>query len=75
MMKKPERDVRRSVARKDFVPQLRRIADAIESGKGIQIRVAGERLYVPVRAEFSIDHERNGDEEELEFQLRWSAKD
>jgi hypothetical protein len=33
--------------------------------------VAGERINVPSRAEFSIEHERGPDEEEVEFQLRW----
>jgi hypothetical protein len=30
---------------------------------------------VPVRATFSIEHERDGDEEEVEFQLTWSRAD
>ena len=37
------------------------------------ISVAGERLYVPARAKFNIEHERGADEEEIEFQVKWSA--
>ena len=57
----------------EIVAQLRRLADALESGCKFEVRVAGKRVYVPARAEFSIEHERAGDDEELEFQLRWSA--
>jgi len=43
--------------------------------KGNVIRPKSQSLwvYVPVRAEFSIEHERAGDEEEIEFQIKWSA--
>lgn len=55
----------------EFVAKLRRLADALESGNRFEIQVAGERIYVPARAEFNVEHEREGDEEELEFQLKW----
>lgn len=73
---KEERDVEKALSPEDFVTKLRRLADAIENGEKYEIRVAGERIYVPVRAEFSIEHERSDDgEEELEFQIKWEAKD
>ena len=31
-----------------------------------------ERVYVPARAEFNVEHEREGNEEEIEFQLKWT---
>jgi hypothetical protein len=37
--------------------------------------IAGERIYVPVRAEFSNEHERGSEEEEVEFQLKWNLED
>ena len=40
-----------------------------------RIQIAGERVRVPARAEFSIEHERDGDEEEIEFQLKWKVDD
>jgi amphi-Trp domain-containing protein len=48
------------------------LADAIEQGKKFEIQIAGERIYVPVRAEFSIEHEREGRDEEIEFQIKWN---
>jgi hypothetical protein len=29
---------------------------------------------VPARAEFNIEHEREEDEEEIEFQLKWTNR-
>ncbi len=74
MPSKPERDKNRSLDRQAFIAQLRRIADALEAGEKVEIRVAGERIYVPARAEFSIEHERGDGQEELELQLRWSLE-
>lgn len=67
-----ERDVERGYATPDVVAKLRRLADALESGSSFRIQIAGERIRVPVRAEFSIEHERGDDGEEIEFQLTWS---
>ena len=55
-----------------MVAKLRRLADALETGKPFRIQIAGERINVPARAQFSVEHERSDDEEEIEFQLKWS---
>ncbi len=68
---KEERDIEKTYSNSEFVSKLRRLADSIESGKKFEIQIAGERIYVPVRAEFNIEHEREGDEEEIEFQIKW----
>jgi amphi-Trp domain-containing protein len=54
----------------DFIDKLRRLADALESGARFEIMIAGERIYVPVRATFSVEHERGDEEEEIEFQIK-----
>ena len=66
-----ERDVEKGYSTAEVVAKLRRLADALETGSPFRIQVAGERIHVPVRAEFSIEHERGSDEEEVEFQLKW----
>ena len=66
-----ERDVEKDYPLKDFTAKLRRLADAIENGEQYEIQVAGERIYVPVRARYNIEHERGADGEELEFQIKW----
>lgn len=69
---KSERDIEKTYSNKEFVEKLRRLADAIESGNKFEIQIAGERIYVPVRAVFNIEHERESDSEEIEFQIKWS---
>ena len=69
--RKKNRDLEKVYLRKDFIAKLRRLADALETGKPFSIQVAGERLHVPAGAVFNIEHEREGGREELEFQLQW----
>ena len=70
-----DRDLTKSYGRAQFVAKLRRLADAIESGRAFTIQVAGERLQIPASAVFNIEHERSGGEQELEFQLLWQSKE
>ena len=72
MGEKSDRDVEKIYAVSQFAAKLRRLADALEAGERFEIQVAGERIYVPARAVFNIEHEREGNEEELEFQLKWT---
>ena len=65
------RDVERAYPTSDVVAKLRRLADALETGKPFRIQVAGERIRVPARARFTVEHERGDEEEEIEFQLKW----
>ena len=71
MSDKPERDVEKGYSTAAFVAKLRRLADALEKGDKFEIMIAGERIYVPVRAAYNIEHEREGDSEEIEFQIKW----
>ncbi|MDF1505181.1 amphi-Trp domain-containing protein [Roseisolibacter sp. H3M3-2] len=65
------RDLERTYSRAQFVAKLRRLADALEAGAPFAIQVGGERLRVPADTAFSVEHERSGGVEELEFQVRW----
>lgn len=71
MTNKPGRDIEKSYTKEEFVEKLRRFADAIENDERFVIQIAGQRIYVPVRAELTIEHERSDDEEEIEFQVKW----
>ena len=75
MKRKRARDIEKAYPTKKFIEKLRRLADALESGKTFNIQVAGERIYVPADAIINIEHEREGGEEEIEFQLKWKRKD
>lgn len=65
------RDLERTYTRRQFVEKLRRLADALEKERPFTIQVAGERLHISADAVFNIEHEREGAENELEFQLLW----
>jgi amphi-Trp domain-containing protein len=66
------RDVEATYSAGEFAAKLRRLADALESGGSFRIQIAGERFRVPKHAELSVEHERSGDTEEVELQLRWN---
>lgn len=71
MPKKPKRDIEKTYSTSQFVAKLRRFADALEGGERFRIQIAGERVRVPADAIFNIEHEREGDMEEIEFQIKW----
>jgi amphi-Trp domain-containing protein len=71
---KPDRDTEKTYPLPQFIEKLRRLADALENGQRFEIEIAGERISVPVRATYNIEHEREAGEEEIEFQIKWSAK-
>lgn len=70
-MKKRGRDIAKGYSAGQFVAKLRRLADSIEKGRAFSIQIDGERVVVPADAAISVEHERAGGEEEVEFQLRW----
>jgi amphi-Trp domain-containing protein len=71
MAKKKARDIERTYTAKQFVSKLRRLADSIENDERFRIQVGGERVSIPSNATISVEHEREGKEEEVEFQIRW----
>jgi amphi-Trp domain-containing protein len=75
MASKPNRDVEKDYPLPEFIEKLRRLADALESGERFEISIAGERISVPVRAKYNIEHERGDGLEEIEFQIKWKNPD
>lgn len=71
---KKDRDIEKSYSKAEFVSKLRRLADAIENDERFEIQIAGERIYVPKRAVFNIEHERDEGSEEIEFQIKWETE-
>jgi amphi-Trp domain-containing protein len=69
--KKRDRDVEKDYPLPQFIEKLRRLADALEKGERFEIQIANERISVPVRAQYNIEHERGDGEEEIEFQIKW----
>jgi amphi-Trp domain-containing protein len=72
MTKKSDRDIEKEYSTKQMVAKLRRLADCLEQDKPFKIQIAGERITIPAKAVFNIEHEREGNSEEVEFQFKWS---
>lgn len=68
------RDIEKSYSTSQFVEKLRRLADCLEKGEQFDIQIAAERVYIPGRAIYNIEHEREGKTEEIEFQIKWTNK-
>ncbi len=73
--KREERDLEKTYPKKQFITKLRRLADALENDDRFRIQVAGERVSIPPGAVVNIEHEREGDVEEVEFQVKWQVED
>ena len=65
------RDVTKKYPVKQFIQKIRRLADGLETGEQFTIQIANERIKVPMHATVSVEHERDGDGEEIEFQITW----
>jgi len=73
--KSTSRDVEKTYSTSQSVEKLRRLADCLEKGERFDIQIAGERIYVPKHAVFNIEHERDEEGEEIEFQIKWKHND
>ena len=69
-----EKEVEKSYATKEVAAKLRRLADALEAEKTFEIQIAGERIYVPPYVSVEFEYARDGDEEELEIEVKWRRR-
>jgi amphi-Trp domain-containing protein len=74
MARKRDRDIEKAYTVGQMAAKLRRLAGCLENGRPFRIQIAGERLSIPAGAVFNIEHEREGDSEEVEFQFTWRRK-
>src|SRR5687767_12589547 len=66
-----ETEVEKAYSNKEVVAKLRRLADSLEQGKTFEIQIAGNRIYIPADATVEFEYAREGDEEEVEIELKW----
>ena len=69
-----DKEAEKSYSTKEVVAKLRRLADALEEEKTFEIQIAGERIYIPPYATVEFEYERQGDEEEVEIELKWKRR-
>ena len=74
MPQKSDRDIEQGYSTAEFIAKLRRLADALEQGRRFRIQIAGERISVPADTLYTIEHEREEGQEEIEFQIKWQAR-
>jgi len=67
-----DRDIEKNVAKDQFIDTLRRLADALERGEPFRIQVQNQRFTIPGTAELVLEHEVEGDREEVSLELQWS---
>ena len=68
-----DRDIDVSHDLASFVSELRRLADALEHSTEFTIHIDGQDVTIPEGAKFSVAHESQAGENELEFQITWSV--
>ena len=71
---KNNKEAEKSYSNREVVAKLRRLADALEEEKTFEIQIAGERIYIPPYATVEFEYERQGDEEEVEIELKWKRR-
>lgn len=74
IVKIKKRDIDKTYPTSQFIEKLRRLADCLEKEERFDIQIAGERIYVPAHAIFNIEHERDAEQEEIEFQITWKRE-
>jgi len=71
MQKKKKRDLEKTYPTGQFIAKIRRLADGLEARQQFVIQIANERIRIPKNAVVNIEHERDGKNEEIEFQIKW----
>ena len=56
---------------KAYITKMKRLIEALENGKAFPIQVKGKKITIPANSEISIEYEKDGKENELEFQIKW----
>lgn len=61
----------KSYSQKSYISKIKRLVESLENGKSFAIQVKGKKIRVPANSEISIEYERSGKKNELEFQVKW----
>lgn len=67
------REIEKDYSLTEFVAELRRLADKLESNERFSIRIDEEDVQIPEHAIASIAYEIEDGRAEIEFQLTWEA--
>ena len=67
------REIEKDYSLMEFVAELRRLADTLESNERFSIQIDEEEVLVPEHAIASVAFEIEDGRAEIEFQLTWEA--
>ncbi|TDP46454.1 hypothetical protein [Zavarzinia compransoris] len=68
-----EREIEKLYTLPEFVAELRRLADVLESKQQFNIQIEDENIFVPEHAVAAVVYEIEGGHAEIEFQLSWET--
>ncbi|MEK7572527.1 MAG: amphi-Trp domain-containing protein [Patescibacteria group bacterium] len=71
MKKIKTRNIEKTYTKGEFIKKLRRLANSLEKNRKFSIQVAGGKINIPKDAVINIEHEKDKNKEELEFQIKW----
>lgn len=63
--------MQKKYSQKAYIAKIKRLVAALESGKAFAIQLKGKKIRIPSGAEISIEYEKEGKKNELEFQIKW----
>ena len=58
-------------SKKMHIAKMKRFIMALEKNKPFTIQVKNKKIRIPADSEISIEFEKDGKENELEFQIKW----
>lgn len=58
-------------SQKAYIIKIKRLVKTLEKGKAFTIQVKGKKIRIPANSKISIEYEKDGKENELEFQIKW----
>lgn len=54
-----------------YIAKIKRLIESLEKGETFSIQVKGKKIRIPADSEISIEYEKDGKKNELEFQIKW----
>ncbi len=61
----------KTYSQKVYIAKIKRLIESLERGKSFTIQIKGRKIKIPANSQISIEYEKDGKENELEFQIKW----
>lgn len=61
----------KAYSQKAYIAKIKRLIESLEKGRSFTIQVRGKKLRIPANSKISIEYEKDGKENEMEFQIKW----